>query len=117
VFSVVSTRAPRARRLKNLIFASTAKPDIRAVLHLAVLHLAVLAGTAGHHDDVRVRHVGQPRLGRQDQAAHLVTDRPGTLGDERDPGARQPAEHLVRADRVEHGEAVKEQDGDLHDSP
>jgi hypothetical protein len=29
----------------------------------------------------------------------------------------QPAEHLVRADRVQCGEPVKEQDGDPHGAP
>ena len=42
---------------------------------------------------------------------------PGTFGDEGDLRARQAAEHLIGADRVEHGEAVEEQDGNLHDSP
>ena len=86
-------------------------------MHRAVLHLVVLAGTAGHHDDVRARHVGQPRPGGKHQAAFLVPDGTGAFGDERHLGAGQPAEHLVGADRVEDGEPVEEQDGDLHDSP
>ena len=38
----------------------------------------VLTGTAGHHDDVRARHVGQPGPGGEHQAAFLVPDGPGT---------------------------------------
>jgi hypothetical protein len=86
----------------------------------AVRHLVVLAGAAGHHDDVRMRHVGQGGLGGHDQATFLVADQahgPGALGGEDHVGAGQRAEHLVGADRVEGGEPVVENDGDLHDSP
>src|SRR5437763_792425 len=47
----------------------------------------------------------------------MPAETPGTCGDEDYLGARQPAEHLVGADRVEDGEPVVEQDGDLHNSP
>ena len=64
-------------------------------MHRAVLHLIVLARTAGHHDDVRTEHVGQPGLCGNYQAAFLVPDGPGAFGDEGHLGARKPAEHLV----------------------
>src|SRR6266700_107137 len=74
----------------------------------------VVAGSAAHEDDVRTRHVGQPGPGGYYQAALLVPDGPGAFGDEGHLSARKPAEHLVRADRVEAGKPVEEQDGDLH---
>ena len=83
-------------------------------MHRAVLHLIVLARTSGHHDDVRTGHVGQPGRCGNHQAAYLVPDRPGAFGDEGHLGVREPAEHLVGADRVEAGEPVEQQDGDLH---
>jgi hypothetical protein len=86
-------------------------------VHRPVGHLAVLAGAAGDDHDVRAGDVGQRGARGQVQAGSVVDDEAGTFGDEAHLGAGQAAQHLVGADRVEHGEPVIEQDGDLHDSP
>jgi len=83
----------------------------------AVFHLVGLPGTTGHHEDVRPRHVGQRGRGGQGQDASVVGDGARLLGDEDHVRAGQPAEHLVGTDRVQRGEPLKEQDGDLHVSP
>ena len=85
-------------------------------MYRTVVHLVVLARTAGYHDDFRVRYVGQGRRRGQDHAAFLVRDGPGTFGDEDRLRAGQRAEHLVGTDRVEHGEPVEQQDGNPHDT-
>ena len=51
-------------------------------MHRPVLHLIVLAGTTGHHDNVRMRYVGEPRSGGQDEASFLVADMTGPFGHE-----------------------------------
>ena len=83
----------------------------------AVVHLVVLAGTARHEEDVRVRDVRERGLGGQAQPPDVVGDGTGALGGEDHLGAGQAGEHLVGADRVQCGEPVEEHDGDLHDSP
>ena len=85
-------------------------------MYRPVVHLVILAGPAGHHHDVRARDVGERGVGGQVQAGPVIADTAGVFGGEHDLRAGQAAEHLVRADRVQRGEPVKEQDGDLHDS-
>ena len=82
-----------------------------------VLHLVALAGAAGDDHDVRGGHLGEGPVGDEREAALVVADRAGLLGDEDGLGAGAAAEDLVRADGVEGGEAVEEHDGDLHGGP
>src|ERR1035441_2125791 len=55
--------------------ALVGRPD--PLVHRPVVHLVVLAGAAGHHDDIRMRHVEERAHGGHDQAALLVPDEPG----------------------------------------
>jgi hypothetical protein len=79
--------------------------------------LVRLAVTAGHDDDVRVRHVGERRLRLQGEGPLRVADAAGLGRGEGDRRPGQVDEHLVGADGVEGGEAVKERDDDLHGCP
>lgn len=83
----------------------------------AVGHLVGLPGAAWHHHDTRPGELGQRGLGDRLQAAGVGRHRAGVLGDEDHPGVREPAEHFVRPDGVKRGEAVKQQDRDVHESP
>ncbi len=80
----------------------------------AVVHVRDLPGPAGHNEDVGLGDVGERGVGDQAEGADFVVVDTGPLGDEHRLGTRQPAEGLVRADGVQGGEAVEEEDGDLH---
>jgi hypothetical protein len=80
----------------------------------AVAHERDLAGAAGDHEHVRALHVAEFGVHDETQRAAVVAHRSGALADQHRLGAGQAAQDLVRAYRVEGGEAVEEQDGDLH---
>ncbi len=82
-----------------------------------VLHVRQLPRPARHDHDVRRRHVGEgavrdERRGSRCRYAPVRSARPRT----RSP-SRGAARGLVGADGVEGGEAVVEDDGDLHGVP
>ena len=101
--------------------ADRGRPGARAVVR-ARSHSSIcpparcgdLAGTAGDEHDRpgSGSSASAPRPHRE----HAVVGAhgPGLGGDERDARAGQAAEHLVGPDRVERGEAVVEEDRDVH---
>jgi hypothetical protein len=73
-----------------------------------------LAVAAGYDDDVRIRHRVQRMIGNERKCALVGGLRAGLGGDERDVRVRETVQDLVRADGVERGELVEEQDCYLH---
>ena len=84
------------------------------LVHRAVLHQRRLAGPAGHQHNVGVGELRQRGVGEQRKAAGVGALRSRILCNERELDVGQAAEHLVRPHRVQSGEAVVDEDGDLH---
>ena len=90
-------------------WASRSQPSDRLVVEQVARAVA-----ARHDHDVRVRVLAQRRVGGHGQRALLGAHRAGLGGHEGQLGAGDAAEDVVGADGVQRGEAVVEQDGDLH---
>ena len=73
-----------------------------------------LTGPAGHEEDVGAGDVVEGGVGDEGQGLGVGALRTGLGGHEGEVGVGEAGEHLVGADGVEGGEAVEEQDGDVH---
>ncbi len=76
------------------------------------------AHAARHDEDVGARHLVQRRLGRGSSMPLSVRTGPASGATKCTPRAGQARQHLVGPDRVEGGEVVEDDDGDVHgDAP
>src|SRR5919202_1653902 len=100
--------------------ADRRRPGARAVgpaqppSYGAVVHVGVLPRAAGHDDDVGLGHFPEGRVRDQTQAADLVHNRARLLRDQDDVRTGQVTQDVVRPHDVQGGEALAEQDRDLH---
>ncbi len=78
--------------------------------------MVALPWSTGHHHHIRTVHLGQRGVGGQGQASDFRAYRSGAIAHEDDVRSGEMGEYLVRADRVEGGEPVEEQDGNLHEN-
>jgi hypothetical protein len=81
--------------------------------HELVVGLVATAWATWHHDDLRLRCLGEAPPPDKLEGAGAGALRPGFRGDEGHLGARGPAENLIGADRVGRGQPVVERVGDL----
>ena len=72
------------------------------------------AEAAGHDQEVGGGDLVDRRAGDQGEPAVVGRDRAARGRGERDLGAGQPGQDLVGADRVERGQAVEQEEDDLH---
>ena len=72
------------------------------------------APAAGHDEHVGLGDVLEDGVDMHGEALVVGPDRADLVADECELRVGQPGENLVRADRVEGGEAVIQRDGDLH---
>jgi PPOX class probable F420-dependent enzyme len=100
--------ADRGRPLGPLV--DPAQPGEDAL----VLHQRPVAFAAGDEDDVGLRHLVEGEVGAEPKRAAVGPHLPLGGGDEPDLPPRHRAKHLVGPDRVEGGELVEDEDGDLH---
>src|SRR5262249_1464089 len=79
----------------------------------AILERSERAAGSGDDDDVRVRQRARG-VGRHDDETAVGRDGPLLGGDEPDAGVRPRTDHLIWTDQVERGEAIVEDERDLH---
>ena len=84
------------------------------VEHPLVVHQLAGTDATGEHDDVGVGELLERRVDGHAQQTVLAADLAAFMADEGDVDGGDALQHLVRADRVECGEAGEEGNGDLH---